>query len=286
MSEHIIEMAKALVKVKDGKIEVLTKPMIRHCPLRNDLYGCEEESQKTVEKVLRKHIEEFGMYSPNRVLEIDQKPVSFGASEIVMDAMTEGLVDAAVVVCEGAGTVVIIRAEVLQAVGAHMTGLISTQPIREIQDGLKQKGCLLLDELCTIDQVEGYIKAMEAGFKKIVVTVTGHMASEAKRLQEMGEISGVKPIILSVHNTGISDEEAKTLSEYCDVVWACASKPVREIVGRRSKIQIGISIPVFGITQMGKRLILNRVLHFEDGLIIHRASLPHAPIEKQPAPLM
>ena len=204
MSEHIIEMAKALVKVKDGKIEVLTKPMIRHCPLRNDLYGCEEESQETVEKVLRKHIEEFGMYSPNRVLEMDQKPVSFGASEIIMDAMTEGLVDAAVVVCEGAGTVIIARPEVLQAVGAHMTGLISTQPIKEIQEGLKQRGCLLLDEQCTIDQVEGYIKAMEAGFKKIVVTVTGHMASEAKRLQEMGEISGVKPIIFSVHNTGIS----------------------------------------------------------------------------------
>ncbi len=279
-------MAKALVKVKEGKIEVLTKPMIRHCPLRNDLYGCEEESQETVEKVLRKHIEELGMYSPNRVLEIDQKPVSFGASEIIMDAMMEDLVDAAVVVCEGAGTAVITRAEVLQAVGAHMTGLISTQPIKEIQDGLKQKGCLLLDDQCTIDQVEGYIKAMEAGFKKIVVTVTGHMASEAKRLQEMGEISGVRPIILSVHNTGISDEEAETLSEYCDVVWACASKPVREIVGRRSKIQIGISIPVFGITQMGKRLILNRVLHFEDGLIIHRASLPYAPIEKQPEPLL
>ena len=151
-------MAKALVKVKEGKIEVLTKPMIRHCPLRNDLYGCEEESQATVEKVLRKHIEELGMYSPNRVLEIDQKPVSFGASEIIMDAMMEDLVDAAVVVCEGAGTAVITRAEVLQAVGAHMTGLISTQPIKEIQDGLKQKGCLLLDEQCTIDQVEGYIK--------------------------------------------------------------------------------------------------------------------------------
>ncbi len=284
MSEHIIEMAKALVKVKDGKIEVLTKTMIRHCPLRNDLYSCKEESQETVEKVLRNHIEEFGMYSPNRVLETDQKPVSFAASEIIMDAMTEGLVDAAVVVCEGAGTVVITRPEVLQAVGAHMTGLISTQPIKEIQDGLKQKGSLLLDERCTIDQVEGYIKAMEAGFKKIVVTVTGHMASEAKQLHEMGEISGVKPIILSVHNTGISDEEAETLSEYCDVVWACASKAVREIAGRRSKLQIGISIPVFGMTQMGKKLILNRVLHFEDGLIIHRASLPYAPIDKQPEP--
>jgi putative methanogenesis marker protein 8 len=252
MSEHILEMAKALVKVKDGKIEVLTNLMIHHCPLRNDLYGCGEESRETVEKILRKHIEEFGMFSPNRVLEIDQKPVGFGASEIIMDAMTEGLVDAAVVVCEGAGTAVITRPEVLQAVGAHMTGLISTQPIKETQDGLKQKGCLLLDDQCTIDQVGGYTKAIEAGFKKIVVTVTGHMASEAKRLQEKGEISGVKPIIFSVHNTGISDKEAKILSEYCDVVWACASKAVREIVGRRSKLQIGISIPVFGITQMGK----------------------------------
>lgn len=286
MSEHILEMAKALVKVKDGKIEVLTKPMIHHCPLRDKLYGCDEENRDTVEKVLRKHIEEFGMYSANRVLEIDQKPVSFGASEIIMDAMTEGLVDAAVVVCEGAGTAVITRPEVLQAVGAHMTGLIRTQPIKEIQEGLKQRGSLLLDERCLINPVEGYIKAVEAGFKKIVVTVTGHMASEAKRLQEIGEISGVKPIILSVHNTGISDEEAETLAECCDIIWACASMAVREIVGIRSKLQIGIAIPVFGITQMGKRMILNRALHFEEGLIIHRASLPHAPIEKQPEPLI
>ena len=70
------------------------------------------------------------MYGPNRVLELDEKPVSFGASEILMDAMAEGLVDAAVVVCEGAGTVVVARPEVLQAVGAHMTGLIKTEPIK------------------------------------------------------------------------------------------------------------------------------------------------------------
>ena len=286
MSEHILEMAKALVKVKDGDVEVLTKPLIHRCPLRRDLYGCEEETPETVEKVLRMHIRELGMYSPNRVLEIDQKPVSFGASEIIMDAMTEGLVDAAVVVCEGAGTVIITRPEVLQAVGAHMTGLVSTEPINEIQEGLKQRGCILLDDQCTIDQVRGFEKAVESGFKKIVVTMTGHKALEAERLWEMGKISDVKPIIFSVHNTGISDEEAQTLAKYCDVVWACASKAVREIVGNRSKLQIGISIPVFGITQMGKRLILNRALHFEDGLIIHREKLPCVPIEKQPEPLM
>lgn len=286
MSEHILEMAKALVKVKDGKVEVLTEPLIQRCPLRRDLYGCEEETTETVEKVLRMHISELGMYSPNRVLELDQKPVSFGASEIIMDAMTEGLVDAAVVVCEGAGTVIITRPEVLQAVGAHMTGLVSTESINEIQEGLKQRGCILLDDQCTIDQIRGFEKAVESGFKKIVVTITGHKALEAERLWEMGKSSNVMPIIFSVHNTGISDEEAQTLAKYCDVVWACASKAVRDIVGNRSKLQIGISIPVFGITQMGKRLILNRALHFEDGLIIHREKLPCVPIEKQPEPLM
>ena len=39
MSEHLLEMAKALVRVKDGKVEVLTDPKIRCCPLRQDLYG-------------------------------------------------------------------------------------------------------------------------------------------------------------------------------------------------------------------------------------------------------
>jgi hypothetical protein len=160
MSEHVIEIAKALVKVKDGDVEVLTKPLIRSCPLRSDLYGCDEENSGTVEKVLRMHIREHGMYGPDRVLE-------------------------------------------------------------------------LIDELCTIDQVKGYAKTVEAGFKRIVVTITGHKALEAERLLEMGKIVGVKPIIFSVHNTGISDEEAQTLAKYCDVVWACVSKAVREIVGNR-----------------------------------------------------
>ncbi len=167
-----------------------------------------------------------------------------------------------------------------------MTGLISTEPIKEIQDGLKQRGCILLDDECTIDQIKGYEKAVKAGFKRIVVTITGHRASDAKRLREKGSNSDINPIIFSVHNTGISDEEAEILADYCDVVWACASRAVREIVGRKSKLQIGISIPVFSLTQIGKRLILNRALHFEDGLVIHRESLPCVPTEKQPEPLI
>jgi putative methanogenesis marker protein 8 len=286
MAKHLIEMAKALVEISDGKIEVKTEPLIRRCPLRSELYGCHEESRVTVERVLKEHMRDFGMYRSDRILEIDQKPVSFGASEIIMDAMKEGLVDAAVVVCEGAGTVVINEPDVLQAVGAHMTGLLSTEPIKEIQDGLKLRHVVLLDDKCIIDQFDGYSKAMDLGFKNVAVTISGHRAFDAKRLREMGQAYDTKPIILSVHNTGISEEEARALAKYCDIIWSCASKSVREVAGKLSKIQIGISIPVFGITQIGKRLILNRALNFEEGLIIHRANLPYVPSEKQPNPLM
>lgn len=284
MSEHFLEMAKALVRVKDGKVEVLTDPQVKCCPLRRDLYGLSEENRETVELVLKEHMDELGMYGPGRVLELEVKPVSFGASEILMDAIEEGLVDAAVVVCEGAGTVVVSRPVVLQAVGAHMTGLIKTEPIKEIQAGLEQRDCILLDNFGSIDQVEGFKRAVNAGFQKIAVTLAS--ASDARALRAIGEALGKRPILLGVHTTGISEADALTMAENCDLVWSCASKAVREIVGPKAKMQIGISIPVFALSQEGKRLILNRALHFPDSLVLHRASLPYAPLEKQPDPLI
>lgn len=279
-------MAGALIRVKDGKIEVLTEPRVRFCPLRADLYGIEMESRETVAKTLQAHIQELGMYGQRRVLELREKPVSFGASEILTDAMGEGLVDAAVLVCEGAGTLVTARPEVLQAVGAHMTGLVRTEPIRETQEGLEERGCLLLDRQCSIDQVRGFEKAVAAGFKKIAVTVAGTRACDAEALRELGAKLGVRPFILAVHTTGISEPEAGSLAESCDIVWSCASRAVRDIVGRKAKLQIGISIPVFALTNEGKRLILNRALHFPESLVMHRAGLPLAPVGKQPEPLI
>ena len=286
MSEHLLEMAKARVRVKDGKIEVLTEPLINCCPLRRDLYGIEKESRETVERVLQSHMQELGMYGPERILELQEKPVSFGASEILMDAMSEGLVDAAVVVCEGAGTVVAVRPNVLQAVGAHMTGLIKTEPIAEIQEGLAKRDCLLLDRQATVDQVRGFEKAVAAGFQRIAVTVAGNNADEAIALRELEAKLRVRPFLLAVHTTGISDEKAAALAESCDLVWSCASKAVRNVVGKIARLQMGISIPVFALTDEGKRLLLNRALHFAGPLVMHRANMPLAPEAKQPEPLI
>lgn len=287
LTEHLLEMAGALVRVSDGKIEVLSEPKVKWCPLRSGLYGIEAESRETVESVLRVHMKELGMYSPHRVLELSERPVSFGASEMISDGMKEGLVDAAVVVCEGAGTVVATRTEVVAALGAHMTGLVRTEPIEEIQAGLRERGCILLDDRCTIDQVEGYRRALAAGYERIVVTITGRRAFEAEEIRRLAQTSaGEGPVIFAVHNLDVAEDQAEVLAETCDVVWACASRTVREVVGRQAKLQIGISIPVYALTDSGKRLVLNRALHFDESLVMHRATLPYGPEEKLPDPLL
>lgn len=287
MVEHLLEMAKALVKIRDGKIEVLSDPRIASCPLRRGLYGWEKESRETVETALREHMQTMGMYGPDRVLETALEPVAFGASEILMDGMREGLVDAAVVVCEGAGTVVTDRPEVLQAVGAHMTGLLRTEPVKEIQDGLLARGCLLLDRRAGVDQLKGFEMAALAGYKRIAVTIAGDRADDARALREKGDKdTDARPLILAVHTTGITEACARTLADSCDLVWSCASKAVREVVSGRDALQIGISIPVFALTYEGRRLLLNRALHFKGGLVVHRASIPLIPEDKQPDPLI
>jgi len=291
LSEHLVEMAGTLVRVRDGEVEVLSDPKVKWCPLRSGLYGHEAESKETVESVLKSHIEELGMYGPHRVLELSKRPVSFGASEMISDGMKTELVDAAVVVCEGAGTVVATRPEVVAALGAHMTGLVKTEPIEEIQSGLRERGCILLDDRCTIDQVEGYRRALAAGYEKVVVTITGKRAFEAEEIRKMASTSAggstdKGPMIFAVHNLDVTKDQAEVLVETCDVVWACASRHVREVAGRRAKLQIGISIPVYALTDLGKRLVLNRALHFDESLVMHRATLPYGPEEKQPEPLL
>jgi hypothetical protein len=128
--------------------------------------------------------------------------------------------------------------------------------------------------------------AAEAGFERIAVIVAGREASEARRLREMGAKLGKRLFILAVHTTGVAEAEAQALAQDCDLVWACASRAVREVVGPKARLQMGISIPVFALTEEGKRLLLNRALHFSGSLVMHQASLPLTPEVKQPHPLV
>ena len=161
------------------------------------------------------------------------------------------------------------------------TGLIAILSLFASFGGIET--ALAAPALSPLDQAAVF-KA--AGFKKITVTVAGSRPQDAAALRKLGAELGVRPIILAVHTTGISDRQAEMLADSCDLVWSCASRAVREIVGKAAKLQIGISIPVFALTDEGKRLVLNRTLHFPESLVMHRAGLPLAPEGKQPEPLI
>jgi len=285
LAKHKVEMAKSKVLVEDGRVKVLSPPLVKRCPLRQHLYGCESEDASTVKRVLESHIQELGMYTSRRTLSLEDDPVSFGASEMMNDALREGLLDAAVVVCEGVGTVVTERPELLQAVGAHMTGVLETEEIPATRRRLERKGALTLGS-CQIDQIMGYELALEHGYKRVAVTISGDSARDAATLRTKGKELGNHPIILAVHTTGISRTKATQLAKGCDIVWGCASKWVREVVGPKALIQIGTGIPVFALTMEGKGLVLNRALHMRDQLLIGRSQLPALDKGKQPEPLL
>jgi putative methanogenesis marker protein 8 len=285
MSEHLLEMAGALVRIKDGEIEVLTDPKVKRCPLRTIFYGHKEETRETVKNVLRRHIEETGMYTENRVLELTEDPVSFGASEMMMNALQQGILDACVVVCDGAGTVVTVRPEVVQAIGIHMTGIIKTDPIKKTQEGLRQRDCLLIDETAGIDQIKGVELAITKGFKRIAVTIARNDVSVLPQIRKHEKKAKVSVVVFAVHTTGITEKDGQTLIDNADLVWGCASKVARELVGKKAILQIGMSIPVFALTDLGKKIILNRALHFKQGLLISRRNLPAIKTLSHPDPL-
>jgi len=49
-----------------------------------------------------------------------------------MYAMRKNVIDSAVLVCDGAGTVIVNRPEIVQGIGARMNGLFYTTPIKNM----------------------------------------------------------------------------------------------------------------------------------------------------------
>ena len=287
MAKHRVEMAGAEVVIVDGEVESVTKPKIKSCPLRRQLYGHKGETEDTVREVLEGHIKTLGMYTDHRVLELDEKPVTYGASEMLMDCLTEGVVECVVTACDGAGTVIATKPRVVQAIGAHMTGLIETDPIPETQRRLRELGCHLLDDDATLSQVRGVGLAARKGFRKIAVTICGRRAGDARSIRKIEQrCDGLEVTIFAVHALRVSKRSATVLAETADVVCSCSSAAIREIIGPRALAQIGIGIPVFALTPRGKAVVLTRALHYEEPLLICRRRLPVAPEMVQPRPLL
>ena len=121
--------------IRDGKIVEMGVPEVEYCPLFAKVRNIQEITPEAVRENIEFRIRDFGMCTPHRKMRMKDY-LSFGVSELLGMAVSKGLLDAAVIVCEGAGTVVISDPELIQGIGGRVSGLVETTPIPEIIDAI------------------------------------------------------------------------------------------------------------------------------------------------------
>ena len=275
---HELLCRGARVLVENGKVIVLTDPAVCSCPYVKAVYKIDKIDREAVKKIVEQKIRDYGYFSPNRCLKSDLI-VPFGSSEMISSVMGD-LIDCAVVVCDGAGSVITWNPDLVQGIGARMNGLIRTSPIREVIERIRKEGGDVLDDP-RIDQVEAVKKAVKMGFRRIAVTVIGLYAESIKELREVEREAGASLSIFSTCNTLVKEDDVRYL-ELADVVCASASRVVRERIGPRALMQLGISIPVFILTEKGKKIALRYLEKVRSPILISRVKMPYIVEDKLP----
>ncbi len=280
--EHEIYCCGARVRISQKGVEVLTEPTVDYCPLHESLYGTKKIDAESVRKSVEKKVAGFGFCCGDRAF-AGEPIVAYGASEMMQVWLDKGLIDCAVVVCEGAGTVIAVKGELVQAIGARLTGIIKTSPISEVIERVEASGGTVLDKTTArIDQVEGVKRAFDLGFKRIAVSVAGFQAKAISKIREFETSPKTDVLVFSVCNTCVDRSAVKHIAK-ADIVCASASKILRTEIGSRALMQLGMTIPVYTLTDKGKRLVLAYLTEFSYKLVIFRTSkLPYQAENKGP----
>jgi len=280
--EHIIEaIGKTKVVVRDGRVVEVGDPVICCCPLA-ERFGrpVREMTKDAIRENIEERIRSFGMCTPDREVLAGQDCFLFGASELISCAIRRGLLDGAVIACDGAGTLVAQNPELVQGIGGRMSGLVKTSPIPAVIGRIEANGGRVLDpETGAIDQVKGVAFARELGCRKVAVTVAG--ADDAETIRRLFP----ETLIVGVHTTGLSADESERLVAVADIVTVCASRHLREAAGRVALLQGGAAIPVFALTREGKDVILEKIRETDSPIFIKGERLPVAG-KRGPEPLI
>jgi putative methanogenesis marker protein 8 len=280
--EHEIYCCGARVRISEKGVQVLTNPTVEYCPLHEALYGTKQIDAEAVRKTVEMKIAGSGFCCANR--NFDAEPiVAYGASEMMHVWLEKKLVDCAVVVCEGAGTVVTPNGELVQSIGARLTGIIKTSPIKEIIEHIEADGGVVLDKSSArIDQVDGVKRAFDSGFKHVAVSVAGFQAKVISAIRKLEADVGFDVLIFSVCNTCVGSADVAHIVK-ADIACASASKLLRAEIGKKALLQLGVTIPVYALTDKGKRLVLAYLAEFKDKLVIYRISkLPYQAEKRGP----
>jgi len=280
--EHESYCCGARLRISENGIEVLTEPTVEYCPLHEALYGTKKIDAEAVRKSVEMKVAGFGFCCSNRSFNAESV-VAYGASEMMRVWLEKRLIDCAVVVCEGAGTVITANGELVQAVGARLTGIIKTSPIEEIIERIEADGGVILDEASArIDQVEGVKRAFDLGFKRVAVSVAGFQAKAISEIRKFEASAKADVLVFSVCNTCVGNADVEYIAK-ADVACASASKMLREKVGNKALLQLGMTIPVYALTEKGKGLVLAYLAEFKDKLVVFRTKeLPYQAKDRGP----
>jgi len=275
-------LGRTKVVIKDGNVVEVGEPKVKWCPLWNKATGVENITQEVARQNIEQRIREFGMFTADRRFDLGVF-ASFGISEVMMTALTRGLIDSTVTVCDGAGTVVTSSPALVQGMNAQISGLLKTVPIPEVIDAIHSMGGHVLDpSTARIDQVAGLELAAKQGYIRIAVSVVN--PATASQLRELEARLGIQVVLMAAHLTGICEDDARNMISWVDIITSCASGNIREQV--EPLIQVGTAIPLFGLTQSGKEILIERAKEVQSPLLINTMTLPVLPVEKQPRPLV
>ena len=253
MDRHVIEaLGKTRVVIKDGKVVEVGVPEVEYCPLFAKMRNIQTITPEAVRENIEFRIRDFGMCTPQRKMRM-RDYLSFGVSELLGMAVSKDMLDAAVIVCEGAGTVVVSDPELIQGIGGRVSGLVETTPIPEVIDAIGRD--MVLDaKSAKIDQFAGTMLAFVRGFKRVGVSVA--TAADARRIREE---YGQRVAIFAVHTSGRTREEADDFFETCDIITACASSAVWAAAKERAIFRVGNKVPIFAASLWGETLLKTRL---------------------------
>ncbi|MDD5259025.1 MAG: DUF2099 family protein [bacterium] len=256
---HIIRYHSSYVTISHGKVINITDPVLRFCPLANHLYkefkniknNDLEAVRKAIKSVIESKIRDYGFFTEKRKIIHRDISIPYGASEMLMFALRKKHIEAAVVVCDGAGTVITSNPALVQGIGARMNSLLLTTPIPAVIRKIEIAGGQVIFKNARIDQCQGVKKAIAAGYKTIAVTINTNDCQKLKKLSLLKKKYNVNIISLVVCTTGITKDKIAMIRNYADLVWSCASLDVRRMIGPVAMMQLSQVIPVFVLTSRG-----------------------------------
>lgn len=260
---HVIEaLGKAEVVIENGEITSIGEPMVDYCSIFDNGQHNGDLSKEFIRSNIERRINEFGMYTPKRSLNIEDT-MSFGTSETLKTNMINGNVDCVVGACEGVGTLLIDDAELVQGVGGRVSALISTTPIDEIIDKVG-RGNVLNPETAELNPLKGLEMAINRGYKNIAITIIP--TELVKDLREYPKPEDVNVYIFVAHTTNVSKKEAELLFDYSDVISGCSSVNIKETAEERKPYYSGKKVPLYAVTENGRKLLDERLEYIGYGL--------------------